>query len=80
MIGSWAMQVEANLGKWAGGEEHLGQYAIGSWAGQVYGGLGELAGDEQVGHVRDSIVVNISACHAEGRVQFPVKEFHFLAD
>ena len=71
MLGSRARQVGANLGKWAGDGENLGQQIIGSWAGQVYGSLGEQGGDEQVGYVRDRIVINISAYHTEDRTQFP---------
>ena len=58
--------------------ENIGKLVIGSRAKQVYENLAELTGDEHIGHVRYSIVVNLSAYHAEGRVQFPVAEFNFL--
>ena len=38
---------------------------IDSRARHTYGRIAEFVGDEDVGHVRDSIVVSISTCHME---------------
>ena len=50
---------------------NIGKSVIGSRAKQVYENLAELTGDEHIGHVRDSIVVNLSAYHAEGPGSIP---------
>ena len=78
MSGSWARQVEAHIGKWAGDEENVRNHNIDSQARQVYESLATLADHEQVWHAHDSILVSISACHMEDPGSLPDHGIKFI--
>ena len=51
---------------------------IGSWARQVNDGLAEMANEEQVGYVRDYIVLGIPAYYLGGPGSIPDRGIKFL--